>query len=293
MVLNGLGFSNRPMSLTPQFFENKPMALLFRDGVSSDSFNRFKLGRSLDKAFSYGCDMLFSEIALSVCQQEDIDLRFNCLDTTSFSLTGEYMPDSDEHAIEAVAVTYGYSKDHRPDLKQAVLELMVSQDGGVPFLSKSWDGNASDNAIFKERSAALLHEFSASSGPRYLIADSKVYTKKNGPNLAQLPFITRIPGSLNDVTRVIGVNSGCQVLFFRVKNPIPLFSLFLPDNLMFLTQVLRRGYSPPDTSSCLSGDSSRRLDRTPRHDALAYRSGRSLMMSHGASPPRNVSSCCW
>lgn len=148
MILNSLGFSNRPISLTPQFFENKPMALLFRDGVSPDSFNRFKLGRSLDKAFSYGCDMLFGEIALSVCQQEGIDLRFNCLDTTSFSLTGEYIPDSDEHAI---AVTYGYSKDHRPDLKQAVLELMVSQDGGVPFVSKSWDGNASDNAIFKER----------------------------------------------------------------------------------------------------------------------------------------------
>lgn len=201
MILNSLGFSNRPISLTPQFFENKPMALLFRDGVSPDSFNRFKLGRSLDKAFSYGCDMLFGEIALSVCQQEGIDLRFNCLDTTSFSLTGEYIPDSDEHAI---AVTYGYSKDHRPDLKQAVLELMVSQDGGVPFVSKSWDGNASDNAIFKERSAALIHEFAASSGPRYLIADSKVYTKKNAPNLACLPFITRIPGSLNDVDQVIG-----------------------------------------------------------------------------------------
>jgi transposase len=204
MILNGLGFSNRPISLTPQFFENKPMALLFRDGVSADSFNRFKLGRSLDKVFSYGCDMMFSEIALSVCRQEGIDLRFNCLDTTSFSLTGQYIPDSDEHAIEAVAVTYGYSKDHRPDLKQAVLELMVSQDGGVPFLSKSWDGNASDNAIFKERSAALLKEFADSSGPRYLIADSKVYTKKNAPNLAHLPFITRIPGSLNDVSQVIG-----------------------------------------------------------------------------------------
>jgi len=200
MILNGLGFSNRPISLTPQFFENKPVDLLFREGISSDSFNRFKLGRSLDKLFSYGCDMLFGEIALAVCQQEDIDLRLNCLDTTSFSLTGEYIPDSDEHAI---LVTHGYSKDHRPDLKQAVLELMVSQDGGVPFVSKSWDGNASDNNVFKERSAALLKEFAASSGPRYLIADSKLYTEANAPNLTCLPFITRIPGSLKDVSRVI------------------------------------------------------------------------------------------
>ena len=54
MILNGLGFSDRPMSLTPQFFANKPVGLLFRDGVSAEHFNRFKLGRSLDKTFSYG-----------------------------------------------------------------------------------------------------------------------------------------------------------------------------------------------------------------------------------------------
>ena len=79
MILNGLGFSDRPLSLTPQFFANKPVALLFREGVSAEHFNRFKLGRSLDKAFSYGCDTLFSEVALAVCQQEGIALTFTCL----------------------------------------------------------------------------------------------------------------------------------------------------------------------------------------------------------------------
>jgi transposase len=78
MILNGLGFANRPLSLTPPFFANTPLDLLFREGI---------------------------------------DLRFNHLDTTSFSLTGEYVPDSDEHAI---TITHDYSKDHRPALKQAV-----------------------------------------------------------------------------------------------------------------------------------------------------------------------------
>lgn len=41
MVLNGLGFSNRPLSLTPQFFQNKPVEALFGDGVEADHFNRF------------------------------------------------------------------------------------------------------------------------------------------------------------------------------------------------------------------------------------------------------------
>ena len=200
MILNGLGFSDRPMSLTPQFFANRPVALLFRDGVSAEHFNRFKLGRSLDKTFSYGCDTLFSEVAMAVCQQEGIALQFTSLDTTSFSLTGAYVPETD---TQAIAITYGYSKDHRPDLKQAVLELMVTQDGGVPFLSQSWDGNASDTVVFKERCEALITQFAASEPPRYLIADAKLYTEANAPNLARLPFITRIPETLTVTQQVI------------------------------------------------------------------------------------------
>jgi transposase len=146
MILHGLGFANRPMSLTPQFFANTPLDLLFREGVRAEMFNRFKLGRTLDEVYAYGCDLLFSELALAVCAQEGIDLRFNHLDTTSFALTGDSVPEAD---AQAMTLTHGYSKDHRPDWKQAVLELMVSQDGGVPFVSKSWDGKTSDTPIFQ------------------------------------------------------------------------------------------------------------------------------------------------
>src|SRR6266581_8646743 len=176
MILNGLGFANRPVSLTPQFFANKPRDLLWRGGVHAEMFNRFQLGRTLDEVSAYGCDLLFSELAVAVCTQEGIDLRFNHLDTTSFALSGDYVPDSDEHAI---TITHGYSKDHRPDLKQAVLELMVSQDGGVPLASKSWDGNAADTQIFQARAEALLLTFQGSPTPRYLIADSKLYSEDN------------------------------------------------------------------------------------------------------------------
>jgi transposase len=200
MILNGLGFANRPLSLTPQFFANKPLDLLFREGIDAEMFNRFKLGRTLDEASAYGCDLLFQELALAVCAQEGIDLRFNHLDTTSFGLTGEYIPDSDAHAIY---ITHGYSKDHRPDLKQAVLELMVSQDGGIPFVSKSWDGNTSDTRVFQERAEALMSAFKSTSSPRYLVADAKLYCEANAAHLVQLGFITRIPATLKVVSQVI------------------------------------------------------------------------------------------
>ncbi len=80
---------------------------------------------------------------------------------------------------------------------------MVSQDGGVPLMSKSWDGNASDTQIFQERAQALLATFQGSPSPRYLVADAKLYTEANATNLAKLGFITRIPGTLKLVSQVI------------------------------------------------------------------------------------------
>jgi transposase len=193
MILNGLGFANRPLSLSPQFFANKPLDLLFHPDVKAEMFNRFKLGRTLDEINNYGSDLLLSEIALVVCRQEAIDQRLNHLDTTSFSRTGDDVPESDQ---QAMAITHGYAKDHRPDLKQAVLELMVSQDGGVPLMSKTWDGNASDSQIFQDRAKALLATFAQSPPPRYRIADSKLYSEDNAAQLKSLGFITRIPDTL-------------------------------------------------------------------------------------------------
>jgi hypothetical protein len=69
-----------------------PLDLLFREGIRAEIFNRFTLGRTRDEAYTYGGDLLFHGLALAVCAQEGIDLRFNHLDTTSFSLSGKYVP---------------------------------------------------------------------------------------------------------------------------------------------------------------------------------------------------------
>ena len=52
------------------------------------------MGKELDKAHAYGCDLLFYELSSMACMQEKIDLRFNSLDTTTLSVTGDYAFDS-------------------------------------------------------------------------------------------------------------------------------------------------------------------------------------------------------
>jgi transposase len=200
MILNGLGFAHRPLSLTPQFFASTPLDLLWHDGVRAETFNRFKLGRTLDEAYAYGCDLLFHELALCVCAREGIELRFNHLDTTSCSLSGAYIPESDE---QAMTITHGYSRDHRPDLKPVVLELMVSPDGGIPFVSQRWDGKTADIEMFQARAQALLGAFQHAPHPRYLIADSQLYHEENATHLRHLGFITRIPTTISSVAEAI------------------------------------------------------------------------------------------
>jgi transposase len=200
MIINGLGFSNRPLTLTPQFFTNCPVDLFFRPGVFAEDFNRFKLGRALDELHAYGCTSLFSQVAENVCKQEQISTQNIHLDTTSFSLTGEHLPDSDENEI---LITHGYSKDHRPDLKQAMLELIVSQDGGVPLLCKAWSGNSSDNVVFKERCQALVEALKGDSSDNILHADCKLYSSANTDFLKRTTFITRIPENIKAVQDLI------------------------------------------------------------------------------------------
>ncbi len=196
MIMNGLGFSNRPLSLTPQFFTNLPMEHLFRPGVKASHFNRHKLGRTLDQCSEFGCESLFSRLSLQACQIEHVDTQFHSLDSTSYSLSGEYKVDDEQEDAVPIKIKHGYSKDHRPDLKQVVQEMIVSQDGGVPLVSKNWDGNASDNKIFRERVSALIDAFKTSKTPQFCVADSKLYHKENADFLAQIRFITLIPSTI-------------------------------------------------------------------------------------------------
>jgi transposase len=117
MILNGLGCANRPLSLTPQFCTHKPLDRLCRPGVRAEMCHRLKLGRTLDEVQAYGCDVLLSEVALAGCAQERIAQRCHHLDTPSFSLRGDDVPESGEQALR---ITHGSSKDHRPDVQQAV-----------------------------------------------------------------------------------------------------------------------------------------------------------------------------
>jgi transposase len=162
--------------------------------------HRCNRGRTRDAVYTYGGDRWWSDLAQAVCRQEGRDLRCHHLDTTSFARTGEYVADSDEPAM---AITHGDSKDHRPALKPAVLELLVSQDGGGPCMRHRWEGNIAATPIVQERAAARIETCQRAPPPRYWVADSQLYPADNATNRQALGLITRLPHTLKRVSQVI------------------------------------------------------------------------------------------
>jgi transposase len=165
MVLNALGFSGRALYLMPDYLRNKPVDLLIAPGLSADDFN----DDSLDDLYEVGVTELFAKIASNALRTYGIQHQFVHLDSSSFHLHGEY--ESGEPDTKAISITYGYSRDHRPDLKQVVAQLITSQRSALPVWVEVLSGNSSDKDSFASSVDAYCKYLKDAEKP-YFVMDS-------------------------------------------------------------------------------------------------------------------------
>src|SRR5713101_1625968 len=199
MVLNGLGFVNQALYLVPKFFQNKPTSRLIAPRVAPEQLNDDALGRALDTLYAYGVTELYSLIAVTAAQRLGLCPRYAHLDSTSFHVDGRYNSD-DEPSEHVVHITKGYSRDHRPDLNQVMLELIVEHQAGIPVLMKPLSGNSSDGKEFGHIVREHIAQLQTTYGATYLVADSALYSDDNLQKLAEthIKWITRVPATLSE-----------------------------------------------------------------------------------------------
>jgi transposase len=102
---------------------------------------------------------------------------------------GEYGK-AEEGSIE---ITHGYSRDHRPDLKQFMMNLICVGDGDIPVMMEVVSGNQAD----KSRFAELLQEFKKQwTFEGICVADAALYSEKNLVTMTGLKWLTRVPLSI-------------------------------------------------------------------------------------------------
>ncbi len=207
IILNGLGFVSKPLYLFSQFFEDKAIEHLLGAGIKAQELNDDKLGRGMDKLYKYGLTKLFMRIALEVVKKYGVSTKYCHLDSTSLHLHGEYKncPNNPDKELgispeNPIRITQGYSRDHRPDLKQCILDLIVSSDGDIPLFFRGASGNESDKAVF----AHILVEYSQQINfESVMVADSALYSENNLKLMSNMKWISRVPLSIKKAKNLV------------------------------------------------------------------------------------------
>ena len=138
---------------------------------------------------------MLTEVVVTLARR--FGVRFDRLhnDSTSISFCGQYRQAAGRNVRgrEAPSIAFGYSKDHRPDLKQLLFILTIDGEDGVPVHFRCADGNVADvvtpidtwNAL---RSIAGRADF-------LYVADSKLCSRANMGHIARQGgrFVTVMP----------------------------------------------------------------------------------------------------
>jgi len=219
MIINGLGFVSKPLYMFPQYFETIACEHLIGTGVKPEYLNDDKLGRVMDKLFIKGLDTIFFIIALKAAQKFGVSLSTSHLDSSSMHVHGQYntsLPEvifenqqvENNQELEEVAVkspkeitiTYGYSRDHRPDLKQFIIEMICSGDGDIPIFLKLASGNQADSSCFGKIAVEYQKQLEVNS---LIVADAALYTESNLKMMSEIRWLCRVPLSIKSAKSLI------------------------------------------------------------------------------------------
>ncbi len=156
--------------------------------------NDDRIGRALDHLARADRASLLITLVRQAVREFDIDLAEFHQDTTTVTFSGEYAGQAPADATDRPPrITFGYNKDHRPDLKQLLFGITISADGAVPLHGKIYDGNTSDDSVHQD-TWTFLEQLVGSSDFLY-VADSKLCSRENMAFIASRHgrFLTVMP----------------------------------------------------------------------------------------------------
>ena len=157
-----------------QRLEERGMLDLLQPGLTRASLHDYRFGHILEALFAANLNKVYSAIVLKALAVYAIPTPWLHQDTTTIALYGAY--EDDPKTTGAPRPAYGHSKDGRDDLKQVLLSLGVSGDGGIPLRLGVRDGNHSDSV---ETPLAIEECLTLSlEGMRGIVADSKAYSRR-------------------------------------------------------------------------------------------------------------------
>jgi transposase len=206
MVLDTLS-GRSPLYRLEHSFAKMDLELLLGVDIPASKFNDDAMGRTLDRIFDVGPGKILTALAIRIVKLFDLETTHTHQDTTSITLYGDYDLYGDPDREHPFEITFGFNKDHRPDLKQFVHGLLCV-DQGIPVFSKCYDGNKSDKKINQDIMGSIVDRMRelGCRNPMY-IGDSAVITKENLDLAADeqkgFRLLSRLPATYKECSRAI------------------------------------------------------------------------------------------
>jgi len=201
MIMDTVSGRN-PLYRLEESFHDLDTELILGKPIDPAKFNDTNLGRVLDKLHESGTQRIFSQVSQNAIDGFNLDTRHHHYDTTSVTVFGDY-DDTDA----PLKITYGHSKDKRPDLKQFMIS-MLCVDRNIPIIGKTENGNSSDKTLNNEilsKIATHMAEYGFTPGASIYIADSAFVTAKNLAKAVEndIRFLSRLPANFKECKKAI------------------------------------------------------------------------------------------
>jgi len=233
MIINCMGFLTAPLYLFSEFFSGKATEHLIGKGIKAEYLNDSRLGRVLEQLYEYGVSLLFIKIALVMVERFGIKISSGHIDGTSLSVEGKYIqleekqeessPEKVEEKEEddepvPIKINHGYSRDHRPDLKQFTLSLLTTGEEGIPLFLQVGDGNKLDSQAFPE----IIRDFQSQWQGEKLdlfVMDAAFFAEENLMNCEEgVNWISRVPLTIKaaqELTKTLLPEQFTQSSFYK------------------------------------------------------------------------------
>lgn len=198
LLLNNLLVSREPVYGVAEWAREFDPGLFDLRPEQIKQLNDDRVGRCLERVFRALNTNLIMDVVTHVVREFDISLDELHNDSTTVSFCGEY-PEAESEKLLAgqmtPAITWGHSKDHRPDLKQLLYILTVTDDGGVPIYFQAASGNVVDDQTH-QTTWKLMAQLTGRKDFVY-VADCKLATTEQMRDIASRGgrFITVLPAT--------------------------------------------------------------------------------------------------
>ena len=194
VLLTNLLLARQPLYALPAWAARRVPEHLGLQPDQLPLLNDDRIGRALDHLQRADRASLLTTLVVQAVRAFAIELQELHQDTTTVTFSGDYANQLPADQTERPPrITFGYNKDHRPDLKQLLYSISITADGAVPVHCKLYDGNTSDDSVHQD-TWSFLRQLIGHSNFLY-VADSKLCTRENMSYIAEKlgRFLTVMP----------------------------------------------------------------------------------------------------